>query len=151
MAHAACLVCFISTVNRVRVKQCIRSPFFEHLFHVSVEFLLACYQQAGRVWYMLAERYGERIRCFTLPPVNSHIKKRKKKPWKPGASSGHIQTLSNLFLSFNIYGYSWEGGTFSFLFTSGLFTRPISEHDFRNKLVHFSVYKYTACVVNLQT
>jgi hypothetical protein len=35
--------------DRVRVKQRIRSPFFECLFRVSVEFPLACYQQAGRV------------------------------------------------------------------------------------------------------
>ncbi len=62
----------ILTFRQVRVKQCIRSRFFERLFCVSIEFPLACYQQAGRVWYTLAEHYGERIRCFKPAPISTN-------------------------------------------------------------------------------
>ncbi len=56
---------------RVRVKQHIRSPFPWTPF----EFPLACYQQAGSG--TLAERYGERIRCF-IPPLKMQTLKSKQ-------------------------------------------------------------------------
>jgi hypothetical protein len=52
--------CF-SLKRRVWLKQRIRSPLFNAF---SVEFPF-CMLPAGGECYTLAERYGERIRCFT--------------------------------------------------------------------------------------
>ncbi len=55
-----------------RVKQHIRSPFFERLFcRISIfplNFVLRVTSKWGGC-YMLEERYGERIRCFTPAPM----------------------------------------------------------------------------------
>ncbi len=49
---------------RVRVKQCIRSPFLRTPFPLN--FRLRVTSRRGG-FGTLAERYGERIRCFTPP------------------------------------------------------------------------------------
>jgi hypothetical protein len=53
----------------VQLKQRIRSPLFEHRFRrISI---LRVTSRRGTVgcYDTLAERYGERIRCFTLAPL----------------------------------------------------------------------------------
>ncbi len=51
---------------RVRVKQRIRSPLFERLFHrISVLHVTSRRGEEGVMCYTLAEHYRERIRCFT--------------------------------------------------------------------------------------
>jgi hypothetical protein len=52
--------------ERVRLKQRIRSPLFERRF-CQISVLRVTSRRGTVVCYdTLAERYGERIRCFTL-------------------------------------------------------------------------------------
>ncbi len=60
---------FSLTSLRVWVKQRIRSPLFERLFRqISILCVTSRWGEEGVLCYTLAERYGERIRCFTLAP-----------------------------------------------------------------------------------
>jgi hypothetical protein len=43
--------------------------------------------------------------CF-ISTVNGRSKKKKKQPWKTGASSGHITNLEQSILTFDIYGFT---------------------------------------------
>ncbi len=57
---------FGASLTRVRVKQRIRSPFFECLFR-RISVLRVTSRRGG--CYTLAEHYGECIHCFTPAPL----------------------------------------------------------------------------------
>jgi hypothetical protein len=71
--YAGCLilnVCIMLSEVQVRLKQRICFPLFEHLFR-RISILRVTSRRGGWVrrggcYNTLAERYGERIRCFTL-------------------------------------------------------------------------------------
>jgi hypothetical protein len=61
--------------------------------------------------------------CFISTVNGCSYKKRKEEaPWKAGASSWHITTLSNLFGTFAIYGYAFTPATLGEFKGSSTFT-----------------------------